>query len=76
MQPAATHLLDDALHDLRREVELGPLPMLSRLAQEAITLTDVICWTALEQGNVRGFCRYANSAVALRDFTVSTSLLP
>ena len=50
--------------------------MLPRLAQEAMTLTDVICWSALDQGNGSGFCRYASTAVALRDFTVSASLLP
>jgi len=76
LQPAPTDLLDDALHDLRRGVELSPPPMLPRLAKEAMTLTDMICWSALDQGNVSGFCRYASTAVALRDFTVSASLLP
>jgi hypothetical protein len=50
--------------------------MLPRLAQEAATLTDMICWTALDQGNADGFVRYASTAVTLRDFTVSAGLLP
>jgi hypothetical protein len=75
LQPAPTDLLDDALHDLRRGVELSPLPMLPRLAQEAMTLTDMICWTALDQGNVSEFCRYVSAAVSLRNFTVNASLL-
>ena len=50
--------------------------MLPRLAQEAMTLTDVICWVALEEGDLNGFSRYASTAVALREFTVSANLLP
>ncbi|MGH2981900.1 MAG: hypothetical protein ACRDKV_07655 [Solirubrobacterales bacterium] len=46
------------------------------MAQEAMNLTDMICWVALEQGDVRGYCRYADTAVALREFTVSANLLP
>ena len=76
LQPAPTALLDQALHDMRREVELSTVPILPRLATDAMTLTDTICWTALDQGNVAGFCRYASIAAALGDFTVSASLLP
>jgi hypothetical protein len=76
LQPTPTNLLDHAVDDLRRDVELSPLPMLPGLAHEAMTLTDTICWTALEQGNAGEFRRYASTAVALRDFTVSASLLP
>ena len=75
LQPAPTCLLDDAVRDLRRGVEVSPLQMLPALAQEAMGLTDMICWSALDQGNVGGFCRYACTSVALRDFTVSASLL-
>jgi hypothetical protein len=76
LQPAPSALLGDALHDLRRDVELGPPPVLPRLAQEAMTLSDMICWAALEQGDVSGFSRYVGAAVALREFTVSANLLP
>ncbi len=76
LQPVPSASLGNALHDLRRDVELGPLTMLPRLAQEAMTLTDMICWVALEQGDVSGFCRYVGAAVALREFTVSADLLP
>jgi hypothetical protein len=41
-----------AILDLRREVECSPPRMLPPLAREAISLTDEICWTALEQGDV------------------------
>jgi hypothetical protein len=54
-----------AVHDLRREVESSPLPVLSQLGQTALDLTDVICLAALEEGDVGGFRRYARIAVAL-----------
>jgi hypothetical protein len=48
--------------------------MLPQLAHEAMDLTDVICWAALEQGDVGGFRRYAKTAVALREFTANAGL--
>ncbi len=76
LQPVTGELLGEAVGDLRHEVEFGPLPMLPRLAREAMTLTDMICWVALEQGDMSGFRRYADAAVALREFTASANLLP
>ena len=76
LQPVPGHSLGEAAVNLRYEVEFGPLPMLPRLAREAITLTDMICWAALEQGDASGFHRCADTAVALRDFTASAHLLP
>ncbi len=76
LQPVPSASLGKALHDLRRDVELGPLPVLPRLAREAMTLTEMICWVALEQGDLCGFSRYADVAAALREFTVSANLLP
>ncbi|HEY3073000.1 MAG TPA: hypothetical protein VGJ46_09285 [Candidatus Limnocylindrales bacterium] len=75
LQPAPAGWLA-AVDDLRREVESSPLPMLPRLAHEAMDLTDMICWAAVEQGDVGGFCRYAETAVALREFTANAGLLP
>jgi len=75
LQPAPGEWLT-AVGDLRREVESSPLPMLPRLAHEAMNLTDSVCWAALEQGDVGGFCRCATTAVALREFTASAGLLP
>jgi hypothetical protein len=75
-EPAPSVSLGDAVHHLRRSVELSPLPMLPRWACEAMTLTDAICWAALEQGDVGGFSRYARAAVALHDFTISANLTP
>ena len=76
LQPVPSASLGKALHDLRRDVELGPLPVLPQLAHEAMTLTEMICWVALEQGDLSGFSRYVGAAAALREFTVSANLLP
>jgi hypothetical protein len=64
-----------AVRKLRSEVECCPLSMLPRLAQEAIGLADLICWSALEQGDVNGFCRYARSAGALGEFIDNARML-
>ena len=64
-----------AVRELRREVESCPLSMLPRLAQEAMGLTDLICWSALEQGDVGGFCGCARSAASLGELIDSARLL-
>ena len=64
-----------AIRELRREVECSPLQMLPRLARKAMNMTDVICWAALEPGNVGGFRDCARIAVALGEFTDSARLL-
>jgi hypothetical protein len=76
LQPAPGALFTSAVGDLRREVEISPRTRLPWLAQEALTLADMICWVALDQGDADGFCRYAGTAAALRDFTISAKLLP
>ena len=76
LESVPDELLGRAVDDLRREVERGPLPMLPRLALRAMTLTDLICRVALERGDVSGFRRYADTAVALREFAASANLLP
>ena len=63
-----------AVRELRREVESCSLSMLPRLAQEAIGLTDLICWSALERGDVGGFWGCARSAAALGEFIDSARL--
>ena len=73
LQPPAGEWLE-AVRRLRREVESRPLSMLPRLAQEAIGLTDLICWSALEQGDVGSFCGCARSAAALGEFIDSARL--
>jgi hypothetical protein len=65
-----------AVHDLRRDVESSPLPVLPALAREAMNVADMICWAALEQGDVGGFCRCAQIAVALHEFSDNAGLLP
>ncbi len=76
LQPPPGDGLAAIVHDLRREVESSPLPMLPKLANEAMSLTDVICWAALERGNADGFCCYAKAAATLWEFTDSAGLLP
>jgi hypothetical protein len=74
LHPVPGELLE-AVGKLRHEVESGPLLMLPRRAREAITLTDIICWVALEQGDVSGFRMHADVAVALRELTANANLL-
>jgi hypothetical protein len=64
-----------AVDDMRRRVERTPPRMLHELAPEAMDLADVICWAALERGDVSAFCRYAKTAGALREFTAAAGLL-
>jgi hypothetical protein len=66
----------NAVHDLRRRMESSPLTALPRLAREALDLADMICWVALEQGDISGFRDYANAAVALGEFADNARLLP
>jgi len=76
LQPAPGELFAGAVDGLRHEVEVGPQAELPWLAQKALTLADMICWAALEQGDTHGFCRYVGTAIALREFAVGASLLP
>ena len=57
LQPLPGECLAAAVHDLRRDVEGAPLPTLPKLAHDAMNLTDMICWAALERGDPNGFCR-------------------
>ena len=75
LQPAPDEWVA-AVDELRREVESSPLYVLPKLAHEALSLTDVVCWSALEQGQVSAFEGYAKAAVALREFTENAGLLP
>ena len=75
LQPPPGDRLAVAVHDLRREVESSPPAMLGCLAREAMSLTDAICWAALERGDSQGFCRYAAGALALGEFTDAAGLL-
>jgi len=63
-----------AVRELRGEVESCPLSMLPRLARRAIGLTDLICWSALEQGNPDRFCGCARSAATRGEFIDSAGL--
>jgi len=76
LQQDAGKPLGEAVGRLRHDVECSPLPLLPRLTGEAMALADTICWVALEQGNVIGFRRSVDAAVALREFADSANLLP
>jgi len=76
MQPVSGDRYAAVVHDLRREVERSPVQMLPKLAREAMVLSDVICWGALERGDAIGFCRYAKAAVTLGEFIDAAGLLP
>lgn len=65
-----------AIDDLRRAVESSPLPMFPALAHDALSLTDMVCWAALERGQVNAFVGYAKTAVALREFAENARLMP
>ncbi len=75
LRPTPSESLAHALAELRREIELGPQAQLPRLAREAMTLADLLCWTALDLGDTDGFRRYTSGADMLRQFTDSASLL-
>jgi hypothetical protein len=64
-----------AVKELRKRVESCPMSMLPELAQQAIGLSDMICWAALERGDVSGFCGYAKRAAALGDFIAEARIL-
>jgi hypothetical protein len=64
-----------AVRELRSEVESCPYSILPRLARRAIALTDLICWGALEQGDVDSFRGCARSAAALGEFIDNARLL-
>jgi hypothetical protein len=75
LEPTAGDL-GGVVSDLRREIEVSPLSGLPRLAQEALNVTDRLCWVALEEGDVANFRRCAKTAAALREFTANANLLP
>ncbi len=58
----------DAVHALRVKVEAAPLVLLPVLADEALRLTDAICWAAVEQGDVTRFSSRARLAAQLGEF--------
>jgi hypothetical protein len=64
------------VRELRRKVETSPLPMLPRLAGEAMALIDRLCWVALEEGDEASFRRSAETGASLRDFTANAGLVP
>lgn len=74
LQPAPRELAA-AIRVLRREVETSPLRGLPELTSEALILTDMVCWEALEHGERRAFEDCARTAGALRDFAESADLL-
>ncbi len=75
LEPTAAEW-QSALRRLRVHVELSPVAQLPALATEVLTLTDSICWTALQRGEMARFSRCARSASELNDFFACAGLLP
>jgi hypothetical protein len=75
LEPTAGARLRGLVGNLRQEVESSPLPLLPRLAREALILADDACWLALEQGDACGFCRCPETASELQEFSASANLL-
>jgi hypothetical protein len=75
LQPSPGDCLAAAVRELREEVEHSSVPMLRTLASQAMALGDSICFGALERGDVSSFCRYAEAAVALGEFTDAAGLI-
>ncbi len=65
-----------ALRRLRRHVEASSMARLPALAEDVLHLTDAMCWTALQQGELTRFCSCAKSAAELNDFLECAGLLP
>lgn len=63
-----------AVRSVRRDVELASPPMLPALADEVLELTDAICWTALNRGDVIRFCGCATKAAMIGEFIDSAGL--
>jgi len=63
-----------AVHRLRREVELSPPQILPDLAGRVIRLTDSICWSVLERGDVDQIRGCAKAAAALGEFIDTAGL--
>lgn len=76
LQPVPDARLASALRDLRRQVEACPPCRLSCLARQAITLTDVICWSTFQGGDVGRFCEEIETVVRLEEFAITANLLP
>ena len=76
LQPSPGDRLAAAVHELRREVERSPLWMLPGLASEAIGLTDLISFAAVERGDAREFARCVKAGVAIGEFRDAARLLP
>jgi hypothetical protein len=75
LQPGTDGHLGSALQHLRHRVEHVPVWRLAPLAREAMSLAGVVCWVALERGDLVQFAHEVNAAAALRDFTDCANLL-
>ncbi len=60
---------------LRRRVESGPRTSLSCVVNQALTLTDSLCWESLKRGDVRAFNCQASISAELREFGVCAGLI-
>jgi hypothetical protein len=74
-------LLDDeelvrAVGRLRSEAENRGLCGLADTEMRALNMTDQLCWASLASGNASAFERIAEAGAELREFGVSSGILP
>jgi hypothetical protein len=60
---------------LRREAEALPPTALSPVAVRALDLIDILCWDAVDRGDMVGFRRQAQVSAELYEFGVCAGLL-
>ncbi|MBB3053336.1 hypothetical protein REH65_12550 [Saccharopolyspora sp. ID03-671] len=60
---------------LRHHAETDPLTELASIANRAIDLADVLCWSSVTRGDVASFNREAAVSAELYEFSVCAGLL-
>jgi hypothetical protein len=64
-----------AVHQLRRDAECSPPFALRVVARRALVLADVLCWDALQRGDISTFADEAAIAADLHEFATCARLL-
>jgi hypothetical protein len=64
-----------AVHELRRQAESSPPFILCAVARRALELADVLCWDALQRGEIATFADESAIAADLYEFATCALLL-
>jgi hypothetical protein len=75
VEPSAGDCLAAAVDQRRAEVEHSSVRMLPVPASQAMALSEMIGWSALERGDASSFCRYAQTAAGRAEFTDAVGLV-